>query len=110
MLPRHAEWHNVHAVYVQLFKSHHINQATCQGKFIGRKIKKRVIGYRNLVVKQIFGKEVEPGGLVISYKVYLVAAVGQGFAKLGGYNPAAAKGWVTNYSDFHLMGRCCLIW
>jgi hypothetical protein len=34
--------------------------------------------------------------------VYLVAAVGQAFAQLGGYNPAAAEGWVTNYSDFHL--------
>ena len=39
--------------------------------------------------------------LVISNKVYLVAMVGKGLAKLGGYNPASAKGWITDYSNFH---------
>jgi len=34
----------------------------------------------------------------------LVAVVCQGFAQLGRNNPASAKGWVTNYPDFHVLG------
>src|SRR6185437_5188736 len=97
----------MHVQYIKLFETNDIYQPAGQRQFVWRKIKQRVVRNRNLVVKQIFRKQVEPCRLIISYKVYLVASIGKALAKLRGYNPASAEGWVTNYSDFHL--RCLLI-
>ena len=45
---------------IQFFKPYHINQPACKRQLIGWKIKKRVIGYGNFVIKKVFGEQIKP--------------------------------------------------
>src|SRR6185503_9162960 len=91
----------MHMQDIKLFKTNHVNQPAGKRKLVRRKIKKRVVRYRNLVIIKIFGKKVEACRLVIRYKVHLMTAVGKSLTQLSGHHPASAKGWVTNDSYFH---------
>ena len=87
--------------HVKLFVLGNVHHLAGQGRLVRRKLKQRIGGNVNLVIKEVFVEEIEPNRLIISNEVDAVPALGQGFAQLGGHHAGAAKGRVTYNADVH---------
>jgi hypothetical protein len=54
------------------------------------------------MVKDIGIKLIEPNGLLVGNKMYLMSFIGEGLSKFGGQNTASTKSGVTNNPYTHI--------
>jgi hypothetical protein len=72
-------WHNVHEA-IEVVITDYIYHCTGQCRFIWREVKKRIGRNPNLVVKYIRTETGQPNGLLVSYKMDIMALVCQRFS------------------------------
>src|SRR4051812_3983353 len=97
-------WYGVvHMQQIQLFIADDINEFAGKGSFVWSKLKEGVVKNCDLVIKEIFRKEIEPYGLTISYKMHFMPFSCEGLAKFCCNNPASSKGGITNNTNFHRL-------
>gem|GEM_PF-5645954 len=91
----------VYVEEVQLFEAHHINQLAGQCRLVRCIVEQWVVPYGNFMVEKIGREEVEPSGLTVCNKVYLVTFISECFTKFCGNNTASTESRVTNNTYFH---------
>src|SRR6185312_5863961 len=88
---------------VQMMVDDDVDKGAGQGGFVWRIVEQRVRRDANLVVKNICVELIQPNGLLIGYKVNLVALIGQRFPQLCRKDAAATEGRITNNTYTHRM-------